>query len=30
MTALTSGYEVGESSTATRPTGGLRADYRFI
>ncbi|GJY86537.1 hypothetical protein Tco_0500563 [Tanacetum coccineum] len=30
MTALTSGYEVGESSTAARPTGGLRADYGFI
>ncbi|GKE84033.1 hypothetical protein Tco_1557775, partial [Tanacetum coccineum] len=31
LTALTSGYEVGESSTdAARPTGGHRADYRFI
>ncbi|GKC64805.1 hypothetical protein Tco_1097403 [Tanacetum coccineum] len=31
LTALTSRYEVGESSTAApRPTGGHRADYRFI
>ncbi|GKE87234.1 hypothetical protein Tco_1564709, partial [Tanacetum coccineum] len=31
LTALTSMYEVGESSTAApRPTGGHRADYRFI
>ncbi|GKB35807.1 putative reverse transcriptase domain-containing protein [Tanacetum coccineum] len=31
LTALTSGYEVGESSTAdARPTGGHRADYGFI
>ncbi|GKA65355.1 reverse transcriptase domain-containing protein [Tanacetum coccineum] len=30
MNALTSGYEVGESSTAARPTRGLRADYGFI
>ncbi|GKG32080.1 hypothetical protein Tco_0427030, partial [Tanacetum coccineum] len=30
MTALTSGYEVEESLTAARPTGGHRADYRFI
>ncbi|GKF17930.1 hypothetical protein Tco_0062848 [Tanacetum coccineum] len=31
MTALTSRYEVGESSTAApRPIGGYRADYRFI
>ncbi|GJU03745.1 hypothetical protein Tco_1114083 [Tanacetum coccineum] len=31
LTALTSRYEVGESSTAApRPTGGHRADYGFI
>ncbi|GKF24853.1 hypothetical protein Tco_0080747, partial [Tanacetum coccineum] len=31
LTALTLRYEVGESSTAApRPTGGHRADYRFI
>ncbi|GJX97548.1 hypothetical protein Tco_0353346, partial [Tanacetum coccineum] len=30
LTALTSGYEVGEISTAARPTGGHRVDYRFI
>ncbi|GKD16564.1 hypothetical protein Tco_1205722, partial [Tanacetum coccineum] len=31
LTALTSRYEVGESSTAApRPTRGHRADYRFI
>ncbi|GJT91908.1 hypothetical protein Tco_1080753 [Tanacetum coccineum] len=32
LTALTSRFEVGESSTATaaRPTGGHRADYGFI
>ncbi|GKE90453.1 hypothetical protein Tco_1567928 [Tanacetum coccineum] len=31
LTALTSRYEVGESSTAApRPTGGHGADYRFI
>ncbi|GKE10171.1 hypothetical protein Tco_1413722 [Tanacetum coccineum] len=31
LTALTSRYEVGESSTtAPRPTGGHRADYGFI
>ncbi|GKF46943.1 hypothetical protein Tco_0136745, partial [Tanacetum coccineum] len=31
MTAPTSRYEVGESSTTTpRPTGGHRADYGFI
>ncbi|GJZ96801.1 putative reverse transcriptase domain-containing protein [Tanacetum coccineum] len=31
LTALTSRYKVGESSTAApRPTGGHRADYRFI
>ncbi|GJX00108.1 hypothetical protein Tco_0184021, partial [Tanacetum coccineum] len=31
LTALTSWYEVGESSTAApRPTGGHRVDYRFI
>ncbi|GKC96361.1 hypothetical protein Tco_1161803 [Tanacetum coccineum] len=31
LTALTSGYKVGESLTAaTRPTGGHRADYGFI
>ncbi|GKE49644.1 hypothetical protein Tco_1480902 [Tanacetum coccineum] len=31
MTAPTSRYEVGESSNAApRPTGGHRADYRFI
>ncbi|GKF56993.1 hypothetical protein Tco_0170530, partial [Tanacetum coccineum] len=30
LTALTSGYEVGESSTAARPTRGHRADYGFI
>ncbi|GJY02427.1 hypothetical protein Tco_0360579 [Tanacetum coccineum] len=30
MTALTSGYKVGESSTVARPTGGHRADYGFI
>ncbi|GJU34347.1 hypothetical protein Tco_1182701 [Tanacetum coccineum] len=30
MTALTSGYKVGESSTAARPTRGHRADYGFI
>ncbi|GJW86393.1 reverse transcriptase domain-containing protein [Tanacetum coccineum] len=31
LTTPTSRYEVGESSTATpRPTGGYRADYRFI
>ncbi|GKG57872.1 hypothetical protein Tco_0589483, partial [Tanacetum coccineum] len=30
LTALTSGYELGESSTAARPTGGHKADYGFI
>ncbi|GJW05139.1 hypothetical protein Tco_1563995 [Tanacetum coccineum] len=30
LTALTSGYEVGEILTAARPTGGHRADYGFI
>ncbi|GKB92537.1 hypothetical protein Tco_0964809, partial [Tanacetum coccineum] len=30
LTALTSRYEVGESSSAARPTGGHRADYGFI
>ncbi|GKE64313.1 hypothetical protein Tco_1518474, partial [Tanacetum coccineum] len=31
LSALTSRYQVGESSTAApRPTGGHRADYRFI
>ncbi|GKB10888.1 hypothetical protein Tco_0844811 [Tanacetum coccineum] len=30
LTALTSRYEVGESSTAARPTRGHRADYGFI
>ncbi|GJZ25960.1 hypothetical protein Tco_0570213 [Tanacetum coccineum] len=30
LTALTLGYEVGESSTAVRPIGGHRADYGFI
>ncbi|GKE31721.1 hypothetical protein Tco_1451043 [Tanacetum coccineum] len=31
LTALTSRYEVGESSTAaSRPTGGYRIDYGFI
>ncbi|GKC03618.1 reverse transcriptase domain-containing protein, partial [Tanacetum coccineum] len=30
LTALTSGYEVRESSTVARPTGGHRADYGFI
>ncbi|GJV19805.1 hypothetical protein Tco_1368825 [Tanacetum coccineum] len=30
MTALTSRYEVGESSTTARHTGGHRVNYRFI
>ncbi|GJY82684.1 hypothetical protein Tco_0496060 [Tanacetum coccineum] len=30
LTALTSGYEVGESLTVARPTRGHRADYGFI
>nr|GEV20849.1 hypothetical protein [Tanacetum cinerariifolium] len=30
LTAPTSRYMVGESSTSARPTGGHRADYRFI
>ncbi|GKA82839.1 hypothetical protein Tco_0789587 [Tanacetum coccineum] len=30
LTTLTLGYEVGESLTAARPTGGHRADFRFI
>ncbi|GKD49489.1 hypothetical protein Tco_1278465, partial [Tanacetum coccineum] len=30
LTALTSRYKVRESSTTARPTGGHRADYRFI
>ncbi|GJV88453.1 putative reverse transcriptase domain-containing protein [Tanacetum coccineum] len=30
LIALVSGYKVGESSTAARPTGGHRADYRFM
>nr|GEV37751.1 nuclear RNA polymerase D1B [Tanacetum cinerariifolium] len=30
LTAPTSRYDVGESSTASRPTGGHRADYGFI
>ncbi|GJW57978.1 hypothetical protein Tco_0104709 [Tanacetum coccineum] len=30
MTALTSGYKVGESLTAARPTRGHRANYGFI
>ncbi|GKC47440.1 hypothetical protein Tco_1065162 [Tanacetum coccineum] len=30
LTALTLGYEVGESSTASRPTGGHRVDCGFI
>nr|GFA99941.1 hypothetical protein [Tanacetum cinerariifolium] len=28
--ALVPGYEVGESSSAARPAGGLRADYDFV
>ncbi|GKB91717.1 hypothetical protein Tco_0963989, partial [Tanacetum coccineum] len=28
--ALGPGYEVGESSSAARPPGGLRADYGFV
>ncbi|GKE23621.1 hypothetical protein Tco_1435133 [Tanacetum coccineum] len=30
LTTLTSRYEVGESSTAARPTGGHRVDYRNV